>query len=216
MKINLKFATMSKLIAAAALAATLAACGGDDKAADSAPHVCYSNVHTMKPCETDKPRDVVKFGDSITADEGQGLVKYLPQGSVVDNRGVYGATALHMLLNDMPAWTPTKVYVVSYGANECLHGFETSLFIGHMKSIIGSAKAAGVLPIVEAPWRMTSCLERIDGYRAALKVLSAEMGVPLVDGDLRQDSSGDGIHLNPEHSEARMALVAQAVKSSPQ
>lgn len=204
--------TISKIIAAAALAASLIACGGGDATQSTGP-VCYSNVGTMKLCANEKPRDVVKFGDSITADEGQGLVKYLPQGSTVENRGVYGATALHMLLNDMPAWSPTKVYVVSYGANECLHGFETSLFIDHMRAVVGSAKAAGVLPIIEAPWRMVSCLERIDSYRAALKALSVEMGVTLVDQDLRQDHSGDGTHLNPAHSEARMSLLAQAIKA---
>jgi hypothetical protein len=196
---------MIRLAVLLTAAAALSACGGGENSPEPA---CKAPSGSAVPC---KAVQVVKFGDSITHDEGRLMLDHLPVGSSFDNRGVYGATALHMILNDMPAWQIGTRYVISYGANECLHRFETAKYIADMRTIINSAKSAGVSPIIEAPWRMTSCLERIDGYRAALKPLAAELKVRLIDGDLRQDHAGDGIHLNPEHTTARVILVAAAI-----
>jgi hypothetical protein len=158
------------------------------------------------------PVSVVKYGDSITHDEFLMLTEYLPVGSSVENRGEYGATALHMILNDMPTWDTSKIYVISYGANECRHRFSTEQYISDMRTVLSSGPRARLF--VEAPWRMTGCLERIDSYRAALVGLTNELGVKLIDGDLRQDHAGDGIHLNPEHTRARVELVASKIMES--
>ncbi len=183
---------------------SLVACG--DGLGTKSLDLCATPSGVMATC---KPVNVVKFGDSITADEEQTMLPYLPQGSNFENRGVYGATALHMILNDMPAWRSDTYYVISYGANECLHRFSVEQYINDMRTIL--VAGAGQKIYIEAPWRMTGCLERIDSYRTALVGLSAELRVPLVDEDLRQDDSPDGIHLTGQHETYRVSLVAKRI-----
>ncbi len=160
------------------------------------------------------------LGDSVTRQSGDTLVRHLPTGSSVVNHGLDGARASDFLTGrygNLPLpWRKDTVYVVSFGANECLGGQDVADLVDATRGIIEHGRAAGLANnfVIEAPWRVlhgiNRCDLRIHDFRAAMVKLGVDMGVPTAIED-DTESIGDAVHITQRHNEIRAAVLAASI-----
>jgi hypothetical protein len=196
-----------KLFFIGLLVSILTACGGG----------------TPEPVVTKRAIHVVLLGDSVTRQSGDTLLKHLPPGSSLDNRGLDGARASDFLTGrygNLPLpWNPEFVYVVSFGANECLGGQPVSDLVDATKAIVEHGRAAGAKNfVIEAPWRVlhgiNQCNVRIAQFREEVIKMAAAIGVPFA-LEFDTESIGDAVHITQRHNEIRAAELSRAIFTLP-